>query len=128
MSNFLYIEPKIPYHYYCGVTTLNLSNLDTSILINLSRAFTDCLYISVLNINSWNTSKVTNMNSVFNYCASLTTINGVIDMSSCTNCDLMFYFCDKLRGVHLKNVPRSLDLSEIGGTEGVTYIIDNYID
>lgn len=68
------------------------------------------------------------MSSMFGGCSNLTSITGVIDMSACTDCNGMFNNCDNLTDVHLCNVPRSLDLYQTGGTEGTTYIIDNYLD
>ena len=110
-----------------AITSLNVSNWDTSNVIDMYAMFQYCSSLTSLDISNWNTSNVTDMGLMFFTCSSLTSIVGAIDMSSCTNCKYMFMRCNKLKGVHLKNVPKSLDMSEIGGTEGVTYIIDNYI-
>ena len=111
-----------------SLTTLDLSNFDTSNVTDMMNMFRVCLSLTTLDLSNWDTSNVTDMYAMFYECNKLTTIIGSLDMSSCTNCDYMFLNCNSLRGVHLKNVPRSLDLSGIRGTEGVTYIIDNYID
>ena len=92
------------------------------------RMFFSCYDLTTLDVSNWDTSACTNMSGMFGYCNSLSTIKGALDLSHVTNVLGMFTASSELRGVHLKNVPRSLDLSGIGGTEGVTYIVDNYID
>ena len=118
--------------YYCtGLTTLDLSNLDTSNVTNMRFMFFKCGELASVNLSSFNTSKVTDMSSMFygcinlttldltNFdtsnvedmsymfsdCISLTTIKGVIDMKSCKQCYDMFNWCDKLKGVKIKNPP-----------------------
>ena len=84
-----------------------------------------------INIYNWDTSNVTRMSNLFSGCRKLKKIIiDALDLSSCTNVNFMFswYAEDIPVYLHLKNVPRSLDLSNISGTEGKTYIIDNYID
>lgn len=109
--------------------SLDASTWDTTKVRSMSFFLSGCYALKTLDISSWDTSNVTDMTYMCANCNSLTTIiGGTIDMSSCTSCGNMWRNCDKLRGVHLKNVPRSLDISNIGGTEGTTYIIDNYLD
>ena len=111
-----------------ALISLDLSSFDTNKVANMCGMFDGCESLTILDLPNFNTSKVTNMNLMFCNCSSLIEITGVLDLSSCISVYHMFKNCDKLRNVHLKNVPRTLDLSNIGGTEGVTYIIDNYID
>lgn len=120
--------------FYAGCTNLEqlyVANWDTRNAKKMAKAFNSLSNqrkITTIDISGWDTSGVTTMAEMFYGNAKLTTIIGTIDMSSCTNCTDMFRNCLDLRGVHLRNVPRSLDLSNIGGTEGTTYIIDNYLD
>lgn len=109
---------------------LDLANWDTRNVRKMTQAFyalSNQTKLTTIDISGWDTSNVTAMDGMFegNYDA---TIIGTLDMSSCTNCEGMFPRSAGQLGVHLKNVPRSLDLSSIGGTEGTTYIIDNYLD
>ena len=71
------------------------------------------------------------MYGMFQYCESLQEIicpNG-FDLSSCSNIRDMFTNCNSYREpLHFKNVPRALDFSNIGGTKGTHYVIDNYKD
>ena len=94
----------------------------------MSGMFANCKALISLDLSSFDTNKVANMCGMFKGCNLLIEITGVLDLSSCTNVYRMFENCDKLRNVHLKNVPRTLDFEYSGGIEGTTYIIDNYID
>lgn len=115
----------------CGFTTINLSNFDTSDVTNMNYMFGGCNNLTTLDLSNFDTSNVTDMNSMFSGCDNLTTIIGAIDMTSVNDCEEMFWGCNKLKDVHLKNVSQSvknkLERSS-SGTEGSTYIIDNYID
>ena len=111
-----------------GLTTLDVSNWDTANVINMSYMFYSCSGLTTLDASNWDTANVTDMSSMFSGCSRLTKIIGIIDMNSCTNCKNMLEACYNLTDVHLRNVPRSLDMSSIGGKEGKTYIIDNYLD
>lgn len=64
-----------------------------------------CESITSLDLSNFDTSKVTNMIDMFNNCKNLTTIKGVIDMKSCTDYYRMFENCPKLTGVKIKNQP-----------------------
>lgn len=111
-----------------SLSTLDLSGWTPFSTNDMSNMFSGCSSLSTLDLSGWSTGGVTNMSSMFSGCSNLTSITGVIDMSACTDCNGMFGNCDNLTDVHLCNVPRSLDLTNIGGTEGTTYIIDNYLD
>ena len=117
---------------YCSkITSLDVSNWNVSKVTDTSYMFSQCNSLVSLDISNWNTSKVTTMNSMFKQCSSLKTIIGAIDMSSCTNCDDMLASCNiGSYGLHLKNVPRSLDLSKIHSSSFFgtpKYTVDNYI-
>ena len=68
-----------------SITSLDLSVFDTSKVIDMSYMFYDCTGLTTLDISNFDTSNVNNMQSMFGKCSSLTTIKGVIDMKSCTN-------------------------------------------
>jgi NAD-dependent dihydropyrimidine dehydrogenase PreA subunit len=63
------------------------------------------------------------MENLFQGCGELTKISWQIDMSSCTNCTNMFTNCPAT-SIKLKNVPSTLNLSNIGTTK---YTVVNYI-
>ena len=126
-----------------NLDTIDLSNFDTSNVTSMNRLFDGCYYLYSINLAGFNTSKVTNMGSMFYNCQSLTwinlhsfdtsnvsimwemfyncsnlvTIEGIIDMKSCTDYGTidsngdsrMFAKCSKLKGVKIKNPPAGFD-------------------
>ncbi len=96
--------------YDCNsLTSLDLSNFDTSNITNMFSMFYDCSSLTLLDLSNFDTSKVTDMSYMFSRCNSITTIKGVIDMKSCTGYYDMFHNCTKLKGVQIKNPPSGFD-------------------
>ena len=117
--------------YQCTLlTTLDLSNLDTSNVTKMYGMFQGCASLTTLDLSNFNTSKVTMMYSMFRGCASLTTLDlsnfntsNVISMenmfrtmskltlldlsnfdtSKVTNMNYMFAECSKLTSLNLSN-------------------------
>ena len=114
-----------------ALTSLDLSNFNTSQVTYMDGIFQNCDSLTSLDLSNFDTSKVTSMNSMFWNCFDLEEIicpNG-FDMSSCTNVTFMFINCNSYREpLHFKNVPRNLNFISINGTEGVHYVIDSYKD
>jgi len=71
----------------------------------MSGMFGNCSYLTSLDLSNFDTSNVTNMSDMFDYCTNLTSIKGIIDMKSCTSYSSMFNNCTKLTGVKIKNPP-----------------------
>ena len=94
------------FHYCNSLTTLDLSNFDTSNVITMENMFYLCESLTSLDLSNFDTSSVTNMLYMFGYCYALEHIEGIIDMKSCTSYGSMFYLCDKLSGVKIKNPPQ----------------------
>ena len=77
-----------------GLTSLDLSNFDTSNVTNMDGMFSSCRFTS-LDLSNFDTSNVTNMSYMFNSCSALKTLdyslNGFSnnpkapDLSVCTN-------------------------------------------
>ena len=67
--------------------------------------FYNCNLLTSLDLSNFDTSKVTDMSNMFSGCRSLEHIEGIIDMKSCTIYISMFYNCPKLSGVKIKNPP-----------------------
>ena len=99
--------------------------LDTSKVTNMTSMFNTCTSLTF--VPKLDTSKVTEMNYMFLACSVLTSIDWEIDMTSCKSATSMFYGCALIDGIRLKNVPRSLNLSNIGITSA-KYTVVNYID
>ena len=63
-----------------NLTTLDLSNFDTSNVYNMMKMFYNCVNLATLDLSSFNTSKIAIMSDMFANCNSLTTVK-------VTNCD-----------------------------------------
>ena len=62
--------------YSCeSLTTLDLSNWNTSNVTDMGSMFYGCKLLTSLNLSSWNTSNVTNMYRTFAYCSRLSLLN-----------------------------------------------------
>ena len=64
---------------YCSMlTSLDLSNFDTSSVTNMAYMFNYCSGLTSLDLSNFDTSNVTNMKWMFSFCSKLTTITGPI--------------------------------------------------
>ena len=66
-----------------ALTSLDLSNLNTSNVKDMRNMFYNCYALTSLDLSSFNTSQVTNMGSMFGYCKALTTVK-VINCNDAT--------------------------------------------
>ena len=110
----------------------NEFNINTEYCITMNQMFAACSNCITINLTGMNTKSVTTMMAMFMNCFDLEEIicpDG-FDMSSCADVNVMLSGCNSYNGepLHFKNVPRDLDFSRIGGTEGTHYIIDSYKD
>ena len=89
---------------YCrGLTSLDLSNFDTSAITSMSSMFNNCSSLTSLDLSNFNTSAVTNMNHMFSNCRSLTSLDlSSFDISKVTSKDNMFSGCTALRNIKCK--------------------------
>ena len=92
-----------------SLTSLDLSDFDTGNVTDMEAMFYNCRSLTSLDLSNFNTSKVTDMYEMFNNCVNLNTIEGIIDMRSCTSYEDMFLKCSKLTGVKIKNPPLGFD-------------------
>ena len=58
-----------------SLSSLDLSNFDTSKVTMMNHMFYGCLNLTSLNLSNFNTTKVTDMNSMFDGCTKLEYIN-----------------------------------------------------
>ena len=86
------------------LTTLNLSNFNTSKVIYMNRMFSDVSNLTTINLSNFDTSKVIDMGFMFYDMSNLTTINlSNFDTSKVTNMGSMFYNMSKLTTFNLSN-------------------------
>lgn len=91
--------------YNCtGLTSLDLSDYNTSNVTNMSHMFDRCSELTSLDVTKFNTSNVTNMSYIFNNCSKLTQINiDNFNTSNVTNMSYFFNKCTKLISINVSN-------------------------
>ena len=91
--------------YDCrSLTSINLSNFDTSNVRSMNYMFSDCRSLTSINLSNFDTSKVRSMNYMFYNCTSLTSLNlSNFDTSNVTSMDTMFYNCKSLTSLDIRS-------------------------
>ena len=80
-----------------NLTTLDVSNWDTSSVTLMGSMFSNCFSLTTLYASNWDTSNVTVMNFMFFSCSNLTTLDvSSWDTSSLTGMASMFITCSSL--------------------------------
>lgn len=99
--------------YYCyELTTIDLSSFDTSKVTNMEGMFSGCWELSTLDVSSFNTSKVISMKYMFYDCGSLTTIDlSSFDTSKVTDMGGMFLDSNALMTLKVKSETEKTRLS-----------------
>ena len=83
---------------------VDLSNLDTSAVIDMTDLFFNCGQLVEVNFGDINTSRVTNMSYMFEHCRQLKQIDlSKLNTSSVRSAENMFYECNSLIKVNLDN-------------------------
>ena len=96
------------FNYCKGLTSLNLSNFNTSGVTTMGAMFNNCSGLTSLNLSNFNTSEVTIMGSMFYGCSGLTSLNlSNFDTSGVTNMNSMFGYCEGLTSLNLSNFDTS---------------------
>ena len=84
-----------------GLTSLNVSGLNTGNVTNMSRMFWGCSGLTSLNVSGWDTGNVTNMSFMFNNCSGLTSLNvSGLNTGNVTDMSFMFCACDSLTTIY----------------------------
>lgn len=102
--------------YLCEIlTSLNLSNFNTSKVESMNRMFYQNNKLGTINLSGFDISHVTDMAEMFGYCRSLK----VLDLSSFENSDSnsmekMFSVCWQLKYINLSNFIEKESTSYIG--------------
>ena len=87
-----------------SLTTLDLSNFDTSRVTNMSYMFFNTSSLALLNLSNFDTSRVTNMDSIFRGMTNLTTIDlSNFDTSKVEDMSSMFSDMRNLTTLNLSN-------------------------
>ena len=91
--------------YACtSLASLDLSNFDTSNVINMGGMFYGCMSLTSLDLSNFNTSNVVYMNEVFAACTSLKSIDlSNFETSNVEYLDAMFALCIALEDVDVSS-------------------------
>ncbi|HFX3861129.1 TPA: BspA family leucine-rich repeat surface protein, partial [Enterococcus faecium] len=82
---------------YATLTTIDLTNLDTSSVENMDALFYNCTALTELDVHNWDTSQVTSMIGTFNSCKGLTELDvSDWDTGKVENMAFLFYGCEAL--------------------------------
>ena len=83
------------------LTNLNINNFDTSKVTSMHGMFRGCKALTLLNVSNFNTSKVTSMIAMFNECSNITLLDlSKFDTSNVARMAGMFYNCQKLTTIY----------------------------
>lgn len=84
------------------LTSLDLSNFDTSSVTNMSYMFSYCSKLTSLDVSNFNTSSVTDMTSMFDSCSGLTSLDlSNFDTSSLLSTFWTFGYCSGMTTLNL---------------------------
>ncbi len=94
---------------FSNVISINLINLDTSQVKDMSSMFREAHNLTDLELGNFNTSNATNMSFMFSNCNSLTTIDtSGFDTSKVWDVQYMFYNCQSLVDLDVSHFDTSL--------------------
>ena len=106
---------------FSGMTSIDLSALDTSEVTNMSGMFSGGsddfpMGIKKINVSNFDTSQVTDMSRMFAYCKSLTSLDvSKFDTSKVTDMGSMFSYCGGLTSLDVSN----FDTSQVTDMSGM---------
>jgi len=96
------------FHSCRSLTSLDVSNFDTSNVKNMGYMFVSCYRLTSLDVSNWDVSKVTDMNNLFYDCNKLTSLDvSNWDTSSATVMGGMFRDCNALTSLDVSNFDTS---------------------
>ena len=89
----------------CGkLTSLDLSNFNTSNVTSMGYMFSECTKLTSLDVSNFNTSNVTNMSSMFYSCSKLASLDvSSFNTSSVIYMNSMFSSCEELTSLDVRN-------------------------
>lgn len=93
------------FHGLLYVSTLDLSNLNTSNVINMGEMCSFCYELVTIDVSNLDTNNVTNMFAMFGSCEALTTIDiSGFDMSNVTDMSFIFEDCPTLKSITMPTI------------------------
>lgn len=102
----VYAPPSSRLLFYCcnKMTSINLENLDTSNVIDMTQMFWKCNELNNLDISNFDTSNVTSMSYLFRECNNITNINvSSLNTTKVSEMGSMFAFCSNLKEIDISS-------------------------
>ena len=109
-------------------TSMNLENLDTSKVTNMSGMFKNCKSLTSLDVSNFDTNKVTNMSYMFSECSSLTKLLLCsFNTNKVTNMDYMFYYTSKITTVYVGSswTTKNATTTDMFSNSGVSAVVQS---
>ena len=106
------------FSYLNNIKEIDLSNFNTSLVINMSSMFMNCSKLEKINLWNINTILVQDMGSLFEKCTNLKSIDlSYFDTSSVTNMNKLFGGCKSIKSIDASSFDTSKveDMFEIFG-------------
>ena len=105
---YLNRDARSMFYWMSNLTSLDLSNFDTSKVTNMQGMFEHMSNLTTLNLSNFNTSNVTDMGGMFRGMSNLTTLNlSGFNTSNVTNMGFMFFSMHSLTTLDLSNFDTS---------------------
>ena len=106
------------FYNYSSLASIDLSNLDTTNVTDMSNMFQKCKSLISLDLSGFVTTNVTDMYGMFSECSALTSVNlSSFDTSNVTTMYYMFNNCSALASLNVTN----FDTSKIKAMDGMFY-------
>ncbi len=124
-SNYLFRD-------FRRLETIDLTYLDTSNIVDMSRMFSGCESLKFLDLSNFDTTSATNMSYMFSGCKNLTPLNlSNFDTSNVTDMSRMFDGCESLKSLDLSSFDTSnvTDMSQMfrSSSFSTTMLLENII-
>ena len=106
----IYANPESDYfmNNFENIKEVDISNLDTSKVVNMKYAFNGCSSLKKINTDKLDTSNVENMSSIFANCTSLESVDlSKLNTKNVTDMSDMFCKCSNLKSIDLSNFDTS---------------------
>lgn len=124
----IYANPESDYfmNNFENIKEVDISNLDTSKVVNMQYAFNGCSSLEKINTDKLDTSNVTNMSSIFANCVNLEGVDlSKLNTKNVTDMSDMFFKCSNLKSINLSklNTENVIDMGNMfGDCNGLTKI------
>ncbi len=127
MGSFKNVDESMYLFSNCySLTSVNLSNFNTSNYGNMNYMFSNCSQLTYLDLSNFNTSRVHYMNNMFYNCSSLKTLIINFDTSRVNAMYSMFGLCTSLTSLNISSF-RTIRCNGFTGIFENDYGLDLYI-